>query len=254
MSIDIVRSPSDARTYKYIVLENGLRAVLIHDAEIRNSKAEGDGAEPAGLSSGSDGESDDEPGDDETGSDCDDDGDDGETGSDDGDEDDDKNDGTKPPPVLETKRAAAALSVGVGHFCDPKELPGLSHYLEHMLFMGSDKYPDENDYDAYLTQHNGSSNAFTEEESTTYHFECAPHAFEAALDRFAQFFISPLMKPDALDREVLAVDSEFSGILQSDSCRLAQVRAFEFAFNFSYGLLSVGFVRWRSGHQRVPDL
>lgn len=215
MSIDIVRSPSDARTYKFIVLENGLRAVLIHDAEIRNSKAEDDGAEPAGLSSGSDGESDDEPGDDETGSD------------DDGDEDDDKNDGTKPPPVLETKRAAAALSVGVGHFCDPKELPGLSHYLEHMLFMGSDKYPDENDYDAYLTRHNGSSNAFTEEESTTYHFECAPHAFEAALDRFAQFFISPLMKPDALDREVLAVDSEFSGVLQSDSCRLSQVRALE---------------------------
>ena len=215
MSIDIVRSPSDARTYKFIVLENGLRAVLIHDAEIRNSKAQDDGAEPAGLSSGSDGESDDEPGDDETGSD------------DDGDEDDDKNDGTKPPPVLETKRAAAALSVGVGHFCDPKELPGLSHYLEHMLFMGSDKYPDENDYDAYLTRHNGSSNAFTEEESTTYHFECAPHAFEAALDRFAQFFISPLMKPDALDREVLAVDSEFSGVLQSDSCRLSQVRALE---------------------------
>jgi len=222
MSIDIVRSPSDARTYKFIVLENGLRAVLIHDAEIRNSKAEDDGAEPAGLSSGSDGESDDEPGesDDEPGDD--------ETGSDDdGDEDDDKNDGTKPPPVLETKRAAAALSVGVGHFCDPKELPGLSHYLEHMLFMGSDKYPDENDYDAYLTRHNGSSNAFTEEESTTYHFECAPHAFEAALDRFAQFFISPLMKPDALDREVLAVDSEFSGVLQSDSCRLSQVRALE---------------------------
>jgi len=222
MSIDIVRSPSDARTYKFIVLENGLRAVLIHDAEIRNSKAEDDGAEPAGLSSGSDGESDDEPGesDDEPGDD--------ETGSDDdGDEDDDKNDGTKPPPVLETKRAAAALSVAVGHFCDPKELPGLSHYLEHMLFMGSDKYPDENDYDAYLTRHNGSSNAFTEEESTTYHFECAPHAFEAALDRFAQFFISPLMKPDALDREVLAVDSEFSGVLQSDSCRLSQVRALE---------------------------
>lgn len=39
---------------------------------------------------------------------------------------------------------------------------GLSHYLEHMLFMGSEQFPDENDYDAYLQSHGGSANAFTE--------------------------------------------------------------------------------------------
>ena len=61
------------------------------------------------------------------------------------------------------KKAAAALSVGVGHFTDPWNLQGLSHYLEHMLFMGSERYPDENDYDAFLTAHGGASNACTEE-------------------------------------------------------------------------------------------
>lgn len=54
------------------------------------------------------------------------------------------------------------MSVGVGSFSDPSELQGLSHYLEHMLFMGSDKYPDENEYDSFLTKNGGSSNAFTE--------------------------------------------------------------------------------------------
>ena len=39
---------------------------------------------------------------------------------------------------------------------------GLSHYLEHMLFMGSEKFPDENEYDAYLNNNGGSSNAYTE--------------------------------------------------------------------------------------------
>ncbi len=39
---------------------------------------------------------------------------------------------------------------------------GLSHYLEHMLFMGSEAFPDENAYDAYLNAHSGASNAFTE--------------------------------------------------------------------------------------------
>lgn len=38
----------------------------------------------------------------------------------------------------------------------------MSHYLEHMLFMGSEKFPDENDYDSYLQHHGGSSNAYTE--------------------------------------------------------------------------------------------
>jgi predicted Zn-dependent peptidase len=41
-------------------------------------------------------------------------------------------------------------------------LQGISHYLEHMLFMGSEKYPDENEYDSYLSEHGGASNAFTE--------------------------------------------------------------------------------------------
>lgn len=42
-------------------------------------------------------------------------------------------------------------------------IQGLSHYLEHMLFMGSEKFPDENEYEAYLTKHGGYSNAFTEQ-------------------------------------------------------------------------------------------
>ena len=41
-------------------------------------------------------------------------------------------------------------------------MQGLSHYLEHMLFMGSEKFPDENDYDAFLSSHGGASNAYTE--------------------------------------------------------------------------------------------
>jgi hypothetical protein len=59
------------------------------------------------------------------------------------------------------------MAVGVGSFCDPPEMQGLSHYLEHMLFMGSDKFPDENEYDSFLSKHGGSSNAFTELVSST---------------------------------------------------------------------------------------
>ena len=68
----------------------------------------------------------------------------------------------------------------------PTRTQGLSHFLEHMLFMGSAKYPRENAYDAYLTSHGGGGNAYTELEHTNYHFDVNPGALRGALDRFAQ--------------------------------------------------------------------
>ncbi|OIV95653.1 hypothetical protein TanjilG_01447 [Lupinus angustifolius] len=95
---------------------------------------------------------------------------------------------------------------------------------EHMLFMGSEEFPDENEYDSYLSKHGGSSNAYTETEHTCYHFEVKPEFLKGALQRFSQFFISPLVKTEAMEREVLAVDSEFNQALQSDACRLQQLQ------------------------------
>ena len=49
------------------------------------------------------------------------------------------------------------------------------------------------------------------QELTNYQFDCEPRALHGALDRFAQFFLAPLCKADALEREVSAVDNEFAG-------------------------------------------
>ena len=48
------------------------------------------------------------------------------------------------------RMAAAALCVNIGSFSDPPDLPGLAHFLEHMVFMGSSKYPEENAFDEFL--------------------------------------------------------------------------------------------------------
>ena len=58
------------------------------------------------------------------------------------------------------------MVVGVGTMYDPVECQGLAHFMEHLLFMGSEKYPEENAYDSYLSKHGGSDNAFTELEYT----------------------------------------------------------------------------------------
>jgi len=93
-----------------------------------------------------------------------------------------------------TDKSSAAMSVGVGSWSDPPDCPGLAHFLEHMLFMGTEKYPGENDYTQYLASYGGSDNAFTSSEETNYFFDVSSPYFEGALDRFAQFFVKPLFK------------------------------------------------------------
>ncbi|KAK7972457.1 peptidase M16 inactive domain-containing protein [Apiospora saccharicola] len=133
----------------------------------------------------------------------------------------------------ETDKASAALDVNVGNFSDEADMPGMAHAVEHLLFMGTKKYPVENAYNQYLSAHSGHSNAHTGETSTNYFFEVGAKPSEGeeasesplygALDRFAQFFIEPLFLSSTLDRELQAVDSENKKNLQSDPWRLHQL-------------------------------
>ncbi|KAI7901194.1 Metalloenzyme, LuxS/M16 peptidase-like protein [Cokeromyces recurvatus] len=112
----------------------------------------------------------------------------------------------------DTDRASAALDVHVGSFSDPENLQGLAHFCEHLLFMGTRKYPKENDYYSYLFEHSGDANAFTGNENTNYFFEVGYQWLEGALDRFAHFFIDPLFSESCTERELRAVDSEHKKI------------------------------------------
>lgn len=76
----------------------------------------------------------------------------------------------------ETDKASAALDVDVGNFSDREDMPGMAHAVEHLLFMGTEKYPIENAYSSYLTSHSGNSNAYTAATSTNYYFEVAASA------------------------------------------------------------------------------
>lgn len=123
----------------------------------------------------------------------------------------------------ETEKSSACCDVRVGSLQDPVEAPGLAHFLEHMLFMGTDKYPVENAYSSFLNEHGGSSNAYTAMENTVYYFDVLSDSLGPALDMFSSFFICPLFAPDSTDREINAVDSENSKNLQNDSWRFFQL-------------------------------
>ena len=121
-------------------------------------------------------------------------------------------------------RAAAALSVRVGSWSDPADVLGLAHFCEHAVFLGSKEFPSEVGYDAWLSEHGGSYNAYTADELTNYYFTVNSDDLDETLARFAQFFISPLFKENSLSREMRAVDSEHTKNLLDDGWRFRQVR------------------------------
>ncbi|XP_054645648.1 nardilysin-like [Dunckerocampus dactyliophorus] len=209
---EIIKSPSDPKKYRYIQLSNGLRALLISDFSRTHEKAHrvdqrdaGDDEEGSEGDSGEGSEEDEEENTEE---------------EQDSDFDElDEDNAVKKKRGSSEKQAAAALCINVGSFSDPDDLPGLAHFLEHMVFMGSEKYPAENGFDAFLKKHGGSDNASTDCERTIFQFDVQRKHFKEALDRWAQFFICPLMIEDAIDREVEAVDSEYQLARPSDSHR-----------------------------------
>ena len=55
----------------------------------------------------------------------------------------------------ESETAAACLHMGAGSLRDPEGMNGLAHFCEHMLFLGTKQFPEENTYAKYITANGG---------------------------------------------------------------------------------------------------
>lgn len=153
---ELISSPNDSRQYRYLILDNALRVLLVQD----------------------------------------------ETAD----------------------QAAASMAVNVGHFDDPTARPGMAHFLEHMLFLGTEAFPEPGEYHAFINRHGGNNNAWTGTEHTNFFYSLDSDAFEDSLARFSQFFIAPCFNQELVDRERQAIESEFSLKLKDDIRRVYQVQ------------------------------
>ena len=115
--------------------------------------------------------------------------------------------------------SCATLAVETGSWDDPADAMGLAHFCEHMLFMGTEKYPIEKEYHTFIKDHGGKNNAFTTDIYTAYMFSIKNAHFEETLDRFSQFFVAPLFNESGLEREKKAVHEEFMLWKEDDSFR-----------------------------------
>jgi insulysin len=168
----VIKSPHDPRSYETLVLDNGLKVVLVSDPS--------------------------------------------------------------------ADKAAASLDVNIGSGSDPVGREGLAHFLEHMLFLGTEKYPDSAEYKEFMAAHGGSDNAYTSYDHTNYFFDIDKDYLEPALDRFSQFFIAPTFTPKYVSRERQVVHSEYTSKFNSDGRRSYYVHKQTMNPDHPYARFSVG--------------
>ncbi|MGH8354663.1 MAG: insulinase family protein, partial [Pseudomonas sp.] len=102
-------------------------------------------------------------------------------------------------------RAAAVARVNAGCHDEPPEYPGLAHFLEHLVFLGSADYPPLESLIPFVQRCAGQVNACTRERHTDYFFEVPAAALEEGLRRLLDMLAWPLLEPEAqaCEREVL---------------------------------------------------
>jgi len=125
----------------------------------------------------------------------------------------------------ESPEVACCMNVHVGATSDAQyNIQGLAHFQEHMLFLGTADYPEEDSFERFLSLNGGSSNAYTDAEDTVYYFTMeSASKFSEGLKRFGSFFTNPLFTEAATGRELNAINSEHAKNIQSDSFRVYQL-------------------------------
>lgn len=111
-------------------------------------------------------------------------------------------------------RSICTVGVGAGYLQDI--FPGTAHFLEHLVFMGSEKYPERNDYISYVQTCGGSYNALTSDNATMYFLELDTSFLKKGIEMLSWFFKKPLLDMKHINSEREIIDSEHNKNLNND--------------------------------------
>ncbi|UXI18101.1 ELAV-like protein 2 [Sarcoptes scabiei] len=118
------------------------------------------------------------------------------------------------------KLSALIVAVKVGSFDDPPEVQGMAHLLEHLITMGSEKYPGEDAIDSFLSSRGGFQNAETNLTSTIFEVEVKREFLRQAIDMMGHALHKPLLSEDSILKELKPINQEFIEASGSDPERL----------------------------------
>ena len=111
--------------------------------------------------------------------------------------------------------SSCSICVNAGYNLD--EIHGTAHFLEHLLFMGSSKFPDKNEYHNYIESCGGVDNAFTTDNYTCYYMSLETTFLKKGLEILSWFFREPLLRDENINSEMEIIDSEHQKNILSDA-------------------------------------
>ncbi|XP_072748071.1 insulin-degrading enzyme-like [Anoplolepis gracilipes] len=123
-----------------------------------------------------------------------------------------------------TEKAAAALDLNIGSMYDPNNLPGLTYFLQHVLYLSEEKNTPKEMFKNYVSRNKGTAYAETTADHTNYHFDIAVTKFKDALDLFAQLFKKSIVfNPDMIKSELRHMKANYFMNAEKDKCGLTQL-------------------------------
>ncbi len=103
-------------------------------------------------------------------------------------------------PMQGVNSVATAVMVAVGSRYETKDINGVSHFLEHMVFKGTKRYPTTDDVNI-IERIGGLQNAYTDIDITNYHNKVLSTDWELALEINRELALAPLIEQKHIDRE-----------------------------------------------------
>lgn len=113
------------------------------------------------------------------------------------------------------KTSSCSIGVNAGYLQDKFE--GTAHFLEHLLFMGSKKFPEQNTYHSYVQTCGGIDNAFTGDDITCYFLELETEFMDKGIEMLSWFFREPLLDMKHINSEREIINSEHQKNILSDT-------------------------------------
>jgi len=104
-------------------------------------------------------------------------------------------------PMKETETATVLIAVGVGSRYEKEKEAGLSHFIEHMMFKGTEKRPTALSISEELDAIGGEYNAFTSKDSTMYYVKVDSKHIDLALDVVSDMYLHSKIDAAEIEKE-----------------------------------------------------
>jgi predicted Zn-dependent peptidase len=122
-----------------------------------------------------------------------------------------------------TRSVAIGFFIGTGSRYETDEQSGISHFIEHMCFKGTEKRPTSVAVCTVIEGVGGMLNAGTDKELTIYWCKVAKPHFNSALDVMADILTGSLFDPMEIEKERQVIIEEINMSLDSPSQRVSML-------------------------------